>query len=144
MAPSLPKATTLLSWFFYLIPVYLFVLAPLFQFIFPEWDNSRAAGGNNNELGGYNYEDGIDDYEGEYSTPLHLADDRFISLEDDVPFTCPEQEGRYKVHIFSRVPLVIYIEGFLSEDEAEHLVRVRYGFSFSFVFFWLVEGLVAD
>ncbi|KAJ9327312.1 hypothetical protein DTO027B5_7334 [Paecilomyces variotii] len=127
MAPSLPKATTLLSWFFYLIPVYLFVLAPLFQFIFPEWDNSRAAGGNNNELGGYNYEDGVDDYEGEYSTPLHLADDRFISLEDDVPFACPEQEGRYKVHIFSRVPLVIYIEGFLSEDEAEHLVRVSEG-----------------
>ncbi|KAL1857975.1 hypothetical protein Plec18170_003199 [Paecilomyces lecythidis] len=136
MAPTLPKATTLLSWFFYLIPVYLFILAPLFQFLFPEWGNPRAG----NELGGregygyehgYNYEDGVDNGHGygydDDTVPLHLTDDRFISPEDDVPFTCPEQEGRYKVHIFSRVPLVIYIEGFLGEDEAGHLVRVSEG-----------------
>ena len=32
----------------------------------------------------------------------------------------------YNVHILSREPLVVYIEGFLSQDEAEHLVNVSY------------------
>lgn len=32
----------------------------------------------------------------------------------------------YNVRILSREPLVIYIEGFLSSEEAEHLVEVSY------------------
>jgi prolyl 4-hydroxylase len=32
----------------------------------------------------------------------------------------------YNVHILSREPLVVYIEGFLSHDEAGHLVNVSY------------------
>ncbi|OCK83903.1 hypothetical protein K432DRAFT_321289 [Lepidopterella palustris CBS 459.81] len=35
---------------------------------------------------------------------------------------CPRHE--YIVHIFSREPLVVYIEGFLSDGEAEHLVEI--------------------
>jgi len=35
-------------------------------------------------------------------------------------------EHKYKgVHILSREPLVVYIEGFLSEDEARHVVGIR-------------------
>jgi prolyl 4-hydroxylase len=31
----------------------------------------------------------------------------------------------YRVHIFSADPLIIYIDGFLSEHEAKHLVDIR-------------------
>lgn len=36
------------------------------------------------------------------------------------------EEHGYKVHIFNREPLVIYIEGFLKEDEAQHIVKIRW------------------
>lgn len=36
-----------------------------------------------------------------------------------------EQHG-YGVRLLSREPLVVYVEGFLSEEEAEHLVDVSY------------------
>lgn len=31
----------------------------------------------------------------------------------------------YEVHVFSTRPLIIYIDGFLSDEEAEHLVKIR-------------------
>ncbi|KAI7608232.1 hypothetical protein KC343_g12786, partial [Hortaea werneckii] len=31
---------------------------------------------------------------------------------------------KYDVHVFSTAPLIIYIDGFLSEEETEHLVRI--------------------
>ncbi|KAI6839956.1 hypothetical protein KC332_g4838 [Hortaea werneckii] len=31
---------------------------------------------------------------------------------------------KFDVHVFSTAPLIIYIDGFLSEEEAEHLVRI--------------------
>jgi hypothetical protein len=37
---------------------------------------------------------------------------------------CPEH--KYAVHILSRDPLVVYIEGFLSHEEAEHVVTMRW------------------
>jgi len=37
---------------------------------------------------------------------------------------CPEH--KYAVHILSKEPLVVYIEGFLSHEEAEHVVRMRW------------------
>jgi hypothetical protein len=36
------------------------------------------------------------------------------------------EEHGYKVHIFNREPLVIYIEGFVSKEEARHIVEIRY------------------
>jgi prolyl 4-hydroxylase len=36
-------------------------------------------------------------------------------------------EHKYRgVHILSREPLVVYIEGFLGDEEARHVVEVRY------------------
>jgi len=32
----------------------------------------------------------------------------------------------YEVHVFSTRPLVIYIDGFLSDEEAGHLVEIRW------------------
>ncbi len=36
---------------------------------------------------------------------------------------CPSHE--YSVHIFSREPLVLYIENFLAVDERSHLLEIR-------------------
>jgi prolyl 4-hydroxylase len=32
----------------------------------------------------------------------------------------------YAVHIFSRAPLVLYIENFLAQEERDHLLEIRY------------------
>lgn len=55
--------------------------------------------------------------------PEEISFERSASLvisEDNL--TCPHHA--YNVHIFSRDPLVIYIQSFLSNEEAEHLVRI--------------------
>ncbi|OCK95458.1 uncharacterized protein K441DRAFT_658884 [Cenococcum geophilum 1.58] len=55
--------------------------------------------------------------------PEEISFEKSASLaisEDNL--TCPHHA--YNVHIFSRDPLVIYIQSFLSNEEAEHLVRV--------------------
>ena len=41
----------------------------------------------------------------------------------DPNLTCPEHP--YTVHIFSREPLVVYIENFVTEEEAAHLIAIR-------------------
>ena len=40
-------------------------------------------------------------------------------------------EHAFDVHIFSQSPLVIYIDGFVSEGEARHLVDIRYATSYA-------------
>lgn len=40
--------------------------------------------------------------------------------------TCGDEHRFKGVHVLSREPLVVYIEGFLSAEEAEHVVEVRY------------------
>jgi prolyl 4-hydroxylase len=34
-------------------------------------------------------------------------------------------EHSFDIHVFSTNPLVIYIDGFLSQDETKHLVEIR-------------------
>jgi prolyl 4-hydroxylase len=38
---------------------------------------------------------------------------------------CEEFDHGYKTHVFSREPLVVYIEGFLSESERRRVVELR-------------------
>ena len=123
----LPNASTILSWFFYLIPIYLFVIAPLLQQIFPPSDEPSSSSRSSTSIWGADLDYGSIQYdaEGNEIPLLNLEDDSFISPEDDVPVDCT-LEGGYKTHILSREPLVIYIEGFLSEREADHLVGVRF------------------
>lgn len=124
----LPNPSTLLSWLFYLIPLYLFVLAPLLRQLLPSIFDTDYNDPNNAAVSSTW---GTDDYGIEYDAEgneipaLNLQDDSFISPEDDVPVECPSREGKYRVHILSREPLVMYIEGFLGDEEAEHLVDVR-------------------
>jgi prolyl 4-hydroxylase len=42
----------------------------------------------------------------------------------DQNLSCPFHG--YNVHLFSHEPLVLYLAGFLSDEEAEHVVRMRY------------------
>lgn len=123
MPASLPKPSTIVSWLFYLTPIYIFVLAPLLGQIFPPGENNGAV----EEDGYYDAYDAYDGAAAAATSGLRLDDDSFISLDDGVPVDCPggESDG-YQVHLLSREPLVIYIEGFLGDWEVEHLVGVRY------------------
>lgn len=45
------------------------------------------------------------------------------SPNQTAPLDCPDDS--YVVHVFSRYPLVLYIENFISESERDHLVEIR-------------------
>ena len=49
---------------------------------------------------------------------LDTPNETFAALD------CPDDA--YLVHVFSKFPLVLYIENFLSADEREHLLEIRY------------------
>ncbi|KAJ5774019.1 Prolyl 4-hydroxylase alpha subunit [Penicillium paradoxum] len=64
----------------------------------------------------------LDDF-GAPGPGINLTDDSFISPEDGVPFNCPGAE-QYRVHLLLREPLVMYIENFVSEAEANHILDI--------------------
>ena len=104
------------------MPVYIFVLDPLARSWAPE---------SLRELG---WSAGLDpdahdlaESDGGYTpSTLHLTDDSFISPDDGVPAHCPGEADGYRVHLLSRTPLILYIENFVSEQEADHLMTMRY------------------
>lgn len=102
--PALPSFSTLLYWTCYLVPVYLFIVAPGLRTLFPG------------------------------QPPAVFFDDDFYGPDELAPvITETEDSGNelncaddaYRVHLFSRSPLVIYIEDFLSRTETEHLLAIR-------------------
>ncbi|RDW86516.1 oxidoreductase, 2OG-Fe(II) oxygenase family [Aspergillus mulundensis] len=97
-----------LSSLFYLIPLYLLVINPLLRQILP----------SDPQHGSYRFDDDEDDV-ADGDTLLNLNPD-VLSLDDGTPVTCPDDD--YRVHILSHAPLVIYIENFLSGEEADALV----------------------
>ncbi|KAL4785647.1 hypothetical protein BJX76DRAFT_366759 [Aspergillus varians] len=110
--------TFTLSSIFYLIPLYFLVIAPLLSQLFPQ---DPAFSPNN---AAYNHDDA--EYADTEDTSLNLNPD-VLSLDDGTPVTCDDDAGgeaQYRVHILSQAPLVIYIEDFLSDAEADHLVNV--------------------
>lgn len=97
-----PKLSTIVGYLFALIPAYIFVLSPISRLLF----------GTNL----HDSENGVLD--------TSKLDPNLLSLVDpDEVLNCSSHP--YNVHIFSRAPLVIYIESFLSNDEASHMVRER-------------------
>jgi prolyl 4-hydroxylase len=110
---SIPKFSTLITWALYFIPIYLFVVDPLLRGFFP----SLLAGSPSSS-------DDLFDESGAPGPGINLTDDSFISPEDGVPFQCPDAEG-YRVHLLSRTPLIMYIENFVSENEANQLLDMR-------------------
>jgi prolyl 4-hydroxylase len=89
---------------FFAVVVYVLAGAPL-QAVFTASDSSAAAGAR----------DGI-------------AQEKLENLViPDKNLSCAEHN--YKgVYILSREPLVVYVEGFLSDEETEEVVRKRYVF----------------
>lgn len=59
--------------------------------------------------------------------PRPQLNEDLLALESTSNYTCPP--NTYAVHVFSRAPLVVYIENFLSPDERTHLLEIRYVFS---------------
>ncbi|KAJ6018884.1 hypothetical protein N7499_009936 [Penicillium canescens] len=117
--PSLPKLSTVITWFLYSIPIYIFVLDPLLRGFFPGLlpaSDSDSEPRSNKDI--FDFDDAA-----AIGPGLNLTDDSFISPEDGVPFDCPNAEG-YRVHLLSRAPLIMYIENFISETEANHLLDV--------------------
>ncbi|KKK19623.1 hypothetical protein ARAM_005189 [Aspergillus rambellii] len=102
-----------LSSLFYLIPVYFFVIAPLLRQLLPSDPSPYSDNGNKYEEGG--------EEEEEEESPL-LLNPEFLSIDDGEPLTCAPDN--YRVHLFSQTPLIIYIEDFLSVQEADHLVNI--------------------
>jgi prolyl 4-hydroxylase len=51
-------------------------------------------------------------------------------IASDEPLSCPDHS--YNTFILSHEPLMVYIEGFLSEEERKHLLKIRYDDAFLF------------
>lgn len=109
---SFPKFSTVFTWTIYLIPLYIFILDPLVRGYFPSLP-----------IPSEQTDDLFDEFSA-HGPGINLTDDSFISPEDGVPFSCPSAEG-YRVHLLSREPLIIYIENFISETEANHILDMR-------------------
>ena len=116
------RISTIISWVLYFVPVYLFVIDPLIRPFFSNSDSLTSASKNAFDWTDW---DALD-IDADASPALHLIDDSFISPEDGLPLNCAGNDvAGYRVHFLSRAPLILYIENFLSTDEANHLVNVR-------------------
>jgi prolyl 4-hydroxylase len=121
--------STILTWLFYLVPIYLFLIAPGLRILFPSSSSSTTdtTGRKDgvNLLESFGFGDNFDDYD-DLVPGLNTTDDSFISPEDPellAQLHCRDDD--YRVHLFSRSPLIIYIEDFFTDAEADHLVAVR-------------------
>lgn len=90
----------MLSYIVGFIAFLIFVINPLSQIIWPSRTVHRTARPQLNES--------------------------LIALDgpNQTAIDCPPDS--YSVHVFSRSPLVLYIEGFLSLADREHLLNIRY------------------
>lgn len=52
---------------------------------------------------------------------VHIRPESLVYPDADLK--CPEH--KYDVHIFSTKPLVVYVDGFLSSEEADALIELR-------------------
>lgn len=62
-------------------------------------------------------------------TPRPRVNESLLALEEgDASITCGEHggAGSYSVHLFSKEPLVMYIENFISHEERAHLLDIRF------------------
>ncbi|KAF4217640.1 hypothetical protein CNMCM6457_004310 [Aspergillus fumigatiaffinis] len=80
------KLSTVLSSLFYLLPLYLFVLAPLLRQFFPEEESPLSPSTTD-----YLFPNGANDQDADDLAPsqaLNLLDDTFISIDDGIT-PCP-------------------------------------------------------
>ena len=55
--------------------------------------------------------------------PRPQLNEDLLALESPSNYTCPPDP--YTVHVYSRAPLVLYVENFLSPSERTHLLQIR-------------------
>lgn len=97
---SLFSASSLVQYAFFAVMLYFLAGAPLSSVVSESYSGSAASVGVTQE-----------------------KIDSLVVPERDL--VCGEHQ--YKgVHILHREPLVLYIEGFLSDEEARHVVQIRY------------------
>ncbi len=97
---------TLVEYLVFLVPLYLLVGAPIRRALFGDPtvpEEGRRAG-----------------FQNAAEIPASLL--KSLALPDP-DLRCPEHA--YKARIYSRDPLVVYLEGFLSEEERRHIVDIR-------------------
>ncbi|CRG85880.1 prolyl 4-hydroxylase [Talaromyces islandicus] len=112
--PALPSLSTILYWTCYLVPIYLFVIAPGLRTLFPGQPPAVF-------------------FDDDFYGPDELAPSSSsrnsastsndnIKPDDSVELNCADDA--YRVHLFSRSPLIIYVEDFLSRPETDHLLSI--------------------
>lgn len=112
--------STVITWLLYLVPIYIFLVAPGLRVVFPATEQQTK--GANSVFGRFEFDDEAD-YD-QLATGFRVEDDSFISTEEDLgQLNCRDDD--YRVHIFSHKPLIIYVENFFTDAEADHLVTVR-------------------
>lgn len=113
--------STVITWLFYLIPIYIFLIAPGLRVLLPATEQQTKDA--NPIFGRFEFDNEAADYD-QLVPGLRVEDDSFISPEEDLDqLDCREDD--YRVHIFSHKPLIIYVERFFTHAEADHLVAVR-------------------
>lgn len=58
-------------------------------------------------------------------TPRPHLNEELLALESRNGSSNCSRDSRYSVHIFSRDPLVLYIENLLTPEERQHLLDIR-------------------
>ncbi|KAL4897171.1 oxidoreductase [Aspergillus ambiguus] len=108
--------SSLLTSLFYLLPLYLFVLAPILRQLFPPSPDSLRPSS------APFFQDDADLAIPPEDLDYPVLDPEILSLDDGVQVDCPPDA--YRTHLLSRDPLIIYIEDFLSDAEADHLAEL--------------------
>jgi prolyl 4-hydroxylase len=91
-----PRLRTILEYVLISIPLYIFILGPLFKTIAPSLFSNT---------GSVNYQSF------EKSESLIIPDEALV---------CPPH--KFNIRILSREPLIVYVDGFLSDTETRHLI----------------------
>jgi prolyl 4-hydroxylase len=113
--PALPSLSTILYWTCYLVPIYLFVIAPGLRTLFPGQPPAVF------------FDD--DFYRPDEVAPASSSASNKVKPDGSDELNCADDA--YRVHLFSRSPLVIYVENFLSRPETDHLLSIRFIFFLS-------------
>jgi prolyl 4-hydroxylase len=92
-----PRITTLFEYLLFGVPLYIFIASPLLKVIAPSFFDSG----------------GLSNYQSFENTDALVFPDKNL--------VCPPHH--YNVRFLSREPLIMYIDGFLSKKEADHLVN---------------------
>lgn len=97
-----PRLTSLIQYTVLSLLGYILAGAPFSSFLFGSSSSSSSSSRNKSQA-----------FTGDKSDSLIIPEHNL---------TCPHHG--YQIHIFSRDPLIVYIESFLSGREAEHVVRM--------------------